>query len=157
MAQGQVLSGDDDACSTAIDDAYRLVMHTDRTGVDEDPATIGRHCTHRYVQAHHGYCWLQLGKPRDAASALEDALEAWPTQYRQDEGLTRAWLALSYADLRRYGDAATHGTQALTLPTTTARTLRTLSALDARLPTDPAPEFSHFRAAYTAAAVANMM
>ncbi len=42
-----------------------------------------------------------LGHPADAVNILEEILTGWPADYRQDEGLARAWLALSCAAANR--------------------------------------------------------
>jgi len=160
-AQGHALETDRGACAAAIKTAYQLVAQADDTGIDEDPDTIGRHCVLAYVQAHEAYCHLRLGHPADAVHILEEILTKWPANYRQDEGLARAWLALSYAQAKRPAEAALEGSRALALTTTTtwsARTLRALDQLDTRLATSPGPaEVAHFRTAFAVAAAANRM
>jgi hypothetical protein len=158
QAQGQALAGNRAACAEAIKAAYRLVARADNTGADGDPDTIGRHCIRPYVQAHQAYCELRLGHATDAVTILEEILPMWPADYRQDEGLARAWLALSYATANRPAEAGVEGCRALALTTATwsARTLRTLGQVDARLATTRAPaEATQFRMAFSIAAAAN--
>jgi len=160
QAQGHALGANRGACAAAIKTAYRLVACADDTGVDEDPTTIGRHCGRPYVQAHEAYCQLRLGHPTGAVRILEEILVVWPADYRQDEGLARAWLALSYAAASRPAEAGVEGSRALALTaiTSSARTMRALGELDARLAIASGPaEVRHFRAAFSIAAAANRM
>lgn len=50
---------------------------------------------------------LRLGQARAATDVLEDVLNGWPVDYRQDEALTltRGWLALSYVATNRLAEA----------------------------------------------------
>ncbi len=160
QAQGHALGANRDACAAAIKTAYRLVARADDTGADEDPHTIGRHCGRPYVQAHEAYCQLRLGHPADAVSILEGILTGWPADYRQDEGLARAWLALSYAAANRPAEAGVEGSRALALTAVTwsARTMRALGQLDARLAiTSSTAEVRQFRTAFSIAAATNRM
>jgi len=160
QAQGHALGRDRAACAAAIKTAYRLVARADNKGVDADPDTIGRHCTRPYVQAHEAYCELRLGRPHDTIRILEESLRMWPADYRQDEGLARAWLALAYATANRPAEAGVEGSRALALTATTwsARTLHTLGQVDARLATTRArAEATQFRTAFSVAAAANRM
>jgi transcriptional regulator with XRE-family HTH domain len=160
QAQGHALRANRGACADAIKTAYRLVARADDTGVDEDPQTIGRHCGRPYVQAHEACCQLRLGHPSDAVSILEEILTGWPADYRQDEGLARAWLALSYAAANRPAEAGFEGGRALALTTVTwsARTMRALGQLDARLAiASSTAEVRQFRTAFSIAAAKNRM
>ncbi|MFK3980572.1 hypothetical protein ACI2K4_09385 [Micromonospora sp. NPDC050397] len=134
QAQGHALRGDQMRSLAAIKAAHRLIDHAADVGTD-DPDTIGRHCTLAYLRAHEGYCLLRLGRAEVAARALEEVLNGWPVDYRQDEALTRAWLALSYATAGRLVEAGMEGSRALTLTaaTSSARAMRTLGQLHARL------------------------
>lgn len=159
-AQGHALAADRAGCSASLKTAYRLVSRADDAGVDDDPDTIGRHCIVAYVQAHEAHCQLRLGHPADAVHLLEPVLAAWPAGYRQDEGLARAWLALSYAKANRPIEAGIEGSRALALTAATwsARTLRALGQLDTRLAgAHRAAEVAQFRTAFAAAAAANRM
>lgn len=148
-AQGHALRGDRRGARVALDAAHRLTGQT--IDVDDDPDTIGHHCTAAYVWAHEGYCLLRLGQAEAAVRRLQDVLEGWPADYRQDEALVRAWLALSYAAVDRLTDAGAEGRRALTLATATssARAMRTLSQLYSRLPAGvTSAEVAGFREAF---------
>lgn len=134
-AQALALAGEARACSTPLNQAYRLVARADDTSDEGDPDTIGRHCVRPYVTAHEGYCKLSLGHHRAAVAVLEEVLVGWPPAYRQDEALTRAWLALAYAGAGRPAEAGTEGSRALavTIETGSARAHRNLGRLDTRL------------------------
>ncbi|GHJ11250.1 hypothetical protein TPA0907_56170 [Micromonospora humidisoli] len=134
QAQGHALQGDQTRSLAAINAAHRLVDRAAQVGED-DPDTIGRHCTLAYLRAYEGYCLLRLGLVGPAARTLKDILEGWPADYRQDEALTRAWLALAYATAGRLTEASAEGSHALTLTATTnsARAMRPLHQLHARL------------------------
>ncbi|MEQ4300377.1 helix-turn-helix domain-containing protein [Plantactinospora sp. B6F1] len=134
QAQGHALRGDQSRSLVAIKAAHRLIDRAADVGAD-DSDTIGRHCTLAYLRAHEGYCLLRLGRAEAAVRALEEVLAGWPVDYRQDEALTRAWLALSYVTSGRLVEAGTEGSRALTLTaaTSSARAMRTLNQLHTRL------------------------
>lgn len=158
-AHGHALSGEGRDCATAIDRAYQLVSRAEDRSDGDDPGTIGRHCVPAYVQAHEGYCSFCLGKPGTAVAILSDALAGWPVDFRQDEGLARGWLALSYAATNQPDRAGAEGSRALRLATDggAARTLRVLQQLNDLLPTAGAAEVAEFHAAYSVAATAFRM
>jgi hypothetical protein len=159
QAQGHALAGDRTAAGTAIKTAYQLVARADEAAQDDDPATIGRHCVRGYVQAHEAYCELRLGHAASSALLMEATLGGWPSDYRQDESLFRAWLALAYAVDNRPDEAAAEGTRALTLACSSwsARTLRALAQLDTRLATHTGlAEASRFRTSYSLLAATRM-
>lgn len=134
QAQGHALRGDQPRSLTALKAAHKLVDQAAGVGAD-DSYTIGRHCTLAYLRAHQGYCLLRLGQARAATQALEVVLDGWPLDYRQDETLARAWLALSYAAADRPAEAGAEESRALSLAadTSSVRALRTLGRLHARL------------------------
>jgi hypothetical protein len=135
MAQGRALVGDGTGSHGAIRHAATLITQAyDRDGFD-DPDTIGRHCVSAYVIAHEGYCHLRLGRPRAAVGVLEPVLRHWSPAYRQDEGVTRAWLALAYAACGELEAAAVEGNRALTVATESGsiRIVRTLAPLNGAL------------------------
>ncbi|GAA4727341.1 helix-turn-helix domain-containing protein [Phytohabitans rumicis] len=151
QAQGHALRGDRDACSSALKTAHRLALRAERVPIDDDPGTIGRHCTHAYVQAHEGYCLLRLGNGEEAARLLDAVLDQWPAGFRQDEALIRTWLAMAYAMANRVAEAGGQASQALGIAaaTSSARAMRVLGELDARLaPHSGAAEVDAFRSAF---------
>jgi tetratricopeptide (TPR) repeat protein len=157
-AQAHALVGERGSCRVALKAAYSLVTRADQTGADENPATIGRHCGVAYVQAHEAYCELRLGNYPAAARLLEEALAAWPEAYRQDRSLLHAWLGLAYAADGRLIEACTEGSTALTHASTawSARTIRTLGQLDARLAPVRQPDVIQFRRSYSLLAASRM-
>jgi len=151
QAQGHALRGDRDACSSALKAAHRLAVRAERVPIDDDPGTIGRHCTHAYIQAHEGYCLLRLGKGQQAARVLDAVLKGWPADFRQDEALIRTWLAMSHALVNRFAEAGDHASRALGIAaaTSTARAMRVLGEVDARLaPHSGIAEVAGFRSAF---------
>jgi DNA-binding XRE family transcriptional regulator len=151
QAQGHALRGDRDACSGALKTAHRLARRAERVPIDDDPDTIGRHCTYGYIRAHEGYCLLRLGRAGEAVRLLESVLDEWPTDFRQDEALIRTWLAMSHARLERLAEAGNHAKQALGVAaaTSSARAMRVLGELDTRFVAHPGiAEVDAFRAAF---------
>ncbi len=161
QAQGHALQGDRHACSTTIKTAYRLIARAGASGpADDDPDTIGAHCSLPYVRAHEAYCALRLGRAPDAVRILEDVLGSWPQDLRQDEALARAWLAQAYLTAHRLAEAGAEAGRALALTTTTfsARTVRILAQLDARLAATPGiGEVERFRVAFSVATLTRTM
>ncbi|QOC89677.1 helix-turn-helix transcriptional regulator [Micromonospora craniellae] len=151
QAQGHALRGDRPRSLTAITAARELVDRA--TGdVADDADTIGRHCTDAYLRAHEGYCLLRLGQARAAVDVLEDVLNGWPVDYRQDEALTRGWLALSYVATNRLAEAGAEGSRALTLAaaTASARAMRSLRQVHLRLAgTTTSADVTEFRNAFS--------
>lgn len=124
-AQAAALAGERARCHSALQKAHSLVEAAE--GVD-DSDTIGRHCTRTYVLAYEGQCHLILGQAKQSIGVLEAVLGAWPTAYRQDEGLARTWLATGYVHLGRIDEAAEQGEKALTIALD-AGSLRLIKAL----------------------------
>jgi hypothetical protein len=152
QAQGHALRGDRAACSSALKTAHRLAVRAERIPIDDDPDTIGRHCTRAYIQAHVGYCLLQLGKAGEAARALDAVLDTWPADFRQDEALIRAWLAMSYSLVNRLAESGGQARQTLGIAaaTSSARAMRVLGELDAGLaPRSGTAEVAGFRSAFS--------
>ncbi|ROO60384.1 helix-turn-helix protein [Micromonospora sp. Llam0] len=151
QAQGHAIRNDQPRSLTAIKAAHQLVDRSTGHTAD-DPDTIGRHCTHAYLRAHEGYCLLQLGHAAAATDTLETVLTDWPGDYRQDEALTRSWLARSYAATNRLAEAGAEGSRALTLAaaTSAARAMTSLSHLHGRLAGTSGPtEAIEFRNAFS--------
>ena len=153
-AQGLALAGDDKGCRAAIDSAIRLVNQADATCVDDDPRTIGRHCTPAYVHAHSGYCRLLLNETPEAIRTLHESLADLSISYRNDEALARSWLALAYSRTGQLDAAAAQGMRALAIASDfgSARILRCLRGVDARLTNCKRlpVNIAKFRAAYAA-------
>ncbi|WP_327652005.1 helix-turn-helix transcriptional regulator [Micromonospora aurantiaca] len=143
-AQAAALAGRRARCQSALQKAHSLVGAAE--GLD-DPDTIGLHCTRTYVLAYEGQCHLILGQAKQSIAVLEAVLRAWPSAYRQDEALARAWLATGYANLGRVDEAADQGEQALTiaLDAGSIRLIKALSRVEhelrSRRVTDEAQRF----------------
>ncbi|MFJ4679013.1 hypothetical protein [Kitasatospora sp. NPDC088783] len=154
LAQALALSGDAHGSENALRAASRLVDEADELGLDDDPATIGQHCRQAYVQAHRGHCLLLLGCHDHAVRTLEETLGSWPQELRQDEYLTRAWLALAYAGSGRVCEAAATGADLLSTARGSTRVLRHLRQLDRSLASHPgsAAEVAAFRTAMATSA-----
>ncbi|MFI7438050.1 helix-turn-helix domain-containing protein [Micromonospora haikouensis] len=151
QAQGHALRGDGTRSLAAINAAHRLIDRAADVGAD-DADTIGRHCTLAYLRAYEGYCLLRLGQVDAAARTLEEVLSGWPADYRQDEALTRAWLALTHVAAGQLAEAGAEGSRALALTaaTSSARAMRTLNQVYARLPGRTASvEVAGFRSAFS--------
>ncbi|MBM0230461.1 helix-turn-helix domain-containing protein [Micromonospora sp. STR1_7] len=151
QAQANALAGKAAECWTALRTAQQLAAIAED---HDDPEVIGQHCGPAYVTAHVGQCHLLLGKPGRAAGILEEILRHWPSTYRQDEGMTRTWLATAYALLSRIEEAAEQAEKVLNLATETGsiRLTQALRRVDAELAgyrSDPAVHV--FRARYALA------
>ena len=154
-AQARALAGDGKGFRKAIDAAYRTAEKADMLDVDDDPRTVGRHCTMTYVAAHEGLGRLHLDDAAGAVGTIGDALRGWPEAYRQDAGLARTWLALALADTRKIEEAAAAGMEALQIGTTSGsvRIMSSLGRLAARVSKSQseAEIVAKFRTAYDAA------
>ncbi|MEV0732295.1 hypothetical protein [Polymorphospora sp. NPDC050346] len=160
LAQAHSLVRDSLQSRSAIERAYQLVAKADALGDDESADTIGKHCTRSYVQLHEGFCRLRLGEPDRAIDILLHTLEAWPTNYRQDEAVGRAWLACAYAATGNSRDAGLQGLATLeaAVAVESVRAMRTLGQLSVTLRELPAcPESDRFQAAYRFAARSRRM
>lgn len=154
-AHGLAIAGNGKDFRGLIDTALKLVLQADATSVDDDPRTLGQHCTQAYVLAHLGYCQLLSGDTAGAIEALTNALSTgFSDAFRYDEGLARCWLALSYACANEIDAAASEGMQALTIGCNlgSTRILRNLGKVDARFGNckRPSTNMIQFRAAYVA-------
>lgn len=129
QAQGHALAGDVARSAASMARAYRLVAHAEDH--DEQPGTIGGHCTSFYLTAHEGHCQLLAGRAEQAVATLEGVLDDWPPMYRRDEALARARLALAYAACRRRDEAESEGVRAqrLAVETSSMSALRTIGRL----------------------------
>ncbi|WKU02992.1 hypothetical protein [Micromonospora sp. HUAS LYJ1] len=74
QAQGHALQGGQTCSLAAINTAHRLVDRAADVGED-DPDTIGRHCTPAHLRAYEDYCLLRLGLVGPATRTLRNILE----------------------------------------------------------------------------------
>lgn len=73
----------------------------------------GSFCTAAYVEMQRGRCWLRLGRPEKARTALDSAVRALPPVYRRDRGVALSALASACAALGEPAEAATAAMKAL--------------------------------------------
>ena len=110
-AHAHALDGAEGACLAALDQAH------DRAASPDDPGDAsgghGSFCTPAYVEMQRGRCWLRLGRPANAAAALEGAVRALPPVYRRDRGVALSALATARAAIGEPGEAAAAAAQAL--------------------------------------------
>ncbi|WDN55984.1 hypothetical protein [Streptomyces clavuligerus] len=150
LAHGHALAGNTTACIGALEQARLLVERADATDTG-DPTVIGHHCVPAYVNAYAAYCQLVLRRPDRAVAILQPLLTGWPTAYRQDGHLARAWLAQALLDHGEPAEAAVHAATVLTRTVHggSARILKSLTDLEQRMPSGrEAPgKVTHFRSA----------
>ncbi|MEU1788895.1 hypothetical protein ABZ553_24130 [Streptomyces sparsogenes] len=99
-AHGHALADDEREVLRALDAAEALVGGDD--GVTDQ---LGGYCNTSYAQAQRATCYLRLGKPADAVTAYQRALDSWPDTYQRERGLHLARLAGAHA-ANRSPDAA---------------------------------------------------
>ncbi|MEU1665761.1 helix-turn-helix domain-containing protein [Streptomyces sparsogenes] len=99
-AHGHALAGDEMEALRALDAAEILVGEDDAV-TDQ----LGGYCNSSYVEAQRATCYLRLGKPADALTAYQRALNSWPDTYQRERGLHLARLAGAHA-ANRSPDAA---------------------------------------------------
>jgi len=133
-AQGHAVLGNRGACMRKLSDAHDLI---ERRANARDPwwTSTGTHCTHSYVQAYEGYCWLQLHEPAEAVRCFGQALAPWPGIYRAEEALQRSRLAIAHAANNAPDQAASEGRRTLEIhkAAPSSRALVELAHLDQQL------------------------
>lgn len=92
-ANGHALNGDLDACTRALDQALTSAAKGD----DNDETDLARYCTPSYVDMEAAHCWVELGRPERAVTALQEGLRRWHADFRRDLGLGLARLAVAHA------------------------------------------------------------
>ncbi|MFI7209288.1 helix-turn-helix domain-containing protein [Micromonospora aurantiaca (nom. illeg.)] len=155
QAQANALAGKSAECWAALQNAQQFVEAAED---HDDPEAIGQHCGPAYVIAHVGQCHLLLGKSDHAVAILEEVLHAWPGAYRQDEGMTRTWLATAYALLGRIDEAAEEADKVLALAAEAGsmRLTQALRRVDTELAAHQSQPFvQRFRARYALATQIN--
>ncbi|MBL1096784.1 helix-turn-helix domain-containing protein [Streptomyces coffeae] len=91
-AHGHALIGGELPALRALDAAQTLV-EGDETVSDQ----LGGYCNHAYVHAQRATCYLKLGKPTDAVTTYQQAIDHWPAIYQRERGLHLARLATAHA------------------------------------------------------------
>jgi tetratricopeptide (TPR) repeat protein len=110
-AHAHALDGDEAACQAALDQAH------ERSASPDDPGDAsnghGSFCTAAYVEMQRGRCWLRLGNPARARTALDHAVRSLPAVYRRDRGVALSALATAFAAMGEHVEAADTATRAL--------------------------------------------
>lgn len=130
-AHAHALLGDARAASLAINDAHHAIDQSTAMA----PDGLDSHCTNLYVAGYDGYCQLLLGAASQAVALLEDVINLWPHDMRQDEVMWRTWLAAAYASSGRLPEAGHAAIEALNLAAITgsARANTALQQLSSEL------------------------
>ena len=110
-AHAHALDRAEAACLAALDQAYERAASPDDPG--DASGGHGSFCTPAYVEMQRGRCWLRLGRPANAAAALENAIQALPPVYRRDRGVALSALGAACAAIGEPVQAATAAAQAL--------------------------------------------
>jgi tetratricopeptide (TPR) repeat protein len=152
-AQGHAILRERVPCERKLDEAHELI---ERTASPNDPWWIntGTHCTHNYVQAYEGHCWLLLEDSSRAITCFEQALESWPGIYRAEEAVQRARLATTHAANNDPDRAAAEGHRTLVIyeAAPSSRVLVELGRLDQQLARWPSvAEVQSFREGFITA------
>ncbi|MFD4724254.1 hypothetical protein ACFWNW_04155 [Streptomyces seoulensis] len=103
-AHGHALGGDEVASQRCLDEAQRYAASPETKG--DARSGHGDFCTASYIEIQRATCWLTLGRPDRAAPLFEAGLSSLPDAYQRDRGLTQARLAMAYAGVRQYDQAA---------------------------------------------------
>lgn len=149
-AHGHALNRDPVGCHRTFDTVLGLL---DRVA-DEPPGQRGNWLDSPHVHAQRGQALSLLGEHAPAADAFTRALRVLPPGYRRDRGYVLSQSALAHLRADEPEQAALAGLKALPLASTTgsARTFRTLSAVDGLLPpTSTQPHVREYREAFDAA------
>jgi len=110
-AHAHALDGAEVPCLAALDQALERAASPDDPG--DASGGHGSFCTPAYVEMQRGRCWLRLGRPADAVTALQGAIAGLPAVYRRDRGVALSALASAYAATGEPGEAASTAMQAL--------------------------------------------
>ncbi|GAA0489657.1 hypothetical protein ACFQ2B_25060 [Streptomyces stramineus] len=110
-AQAYALDGDELTCQRKLDQAHEFAASAD--GQEDARSGHGDFCTPGYVEIQRANCWLNLSRPDLAVPALERSLAELPCVYQRDRGLTQARLAMTYAGIHEYEEAASQAESSL--------------------------------------------
>ncbi len=91
-AHGHALAGHETAAVGALDTARELIEGHEAVSDD-----LGGYCVPSYVEAQRATCCLRLGKPAEAVTIYQRALDQWPALYQRERGLHLARLATAHA------------------------------------------------------------
>jgi transcriptional regulator with XRE-family HTH domain len=127
QARGLAVEGEERLALLALDDAEALASANPPDPV-EDPYTLADWCLPSYVTAQRGSVLLTLGHADWAVRTFDDALAAWPQEYRRERGLHTARKARALVVDRRPDEAVAVGGEALSIAKETG-SHRTLNEL----------------------------
>ncbi len=152
-AHGHAILLNRGACMRKLNEAHDLI---ERRAHAHDLwwTSTGTHCTHNYVWAYEGHCWLQLHEPAKAVGCFQKALAPWPGIYRAEEALQRTRLAIAHAANNAPDQAASEGQRALEIhqAAPSSRALVDLARLDEQLAKWPmVADVQSFREGFTTA------
>ncbi|MFJ3662189.1 hypothetical protein ACIPPM_17205 [Streptomyces sp. NPDC090119] len=103
-AHGHALGGAEVASQRCLDEAHGFAASPETKG--DARSGHGDFCTASYIEVQRATCWLTLGRPDRAAPLFETGLSSLPDAYQRDRGLVQARLAMAYAGVRQYDQAA---------------------------------------------------
>ncbi|MFD4790377.1 hypothetical protein ACFWN1_25650 [Streptomyces sp. NPDC058459] len=103
-AHGHALGGDEVSSQRCLDEAHAFAASPGTKG--DARSGHGDFCTAGYIEIQRATCWLTLGHPERAVPVLEAGLRDLPDAYQRDRGLAQARLAMAYAGIRQYDQAA---------------------------------------------------
>ncbi|MFI1733485.1 hypothetical protein ACH40E_30575 [Streptomyces acidicola] len=112
-AHGHALDRDELSCHSRLDEAHEFAASPETKG--DARSGHGDFCTGSYIEIQRASCWLTLGRPELAVPVFEAALSKIPDAYERDRGLAQARLAMAYAGIREYDQAASQATSALSI------------------------------------------
>jgi hypothetical protein len=110
-AHAHAMDGAETICHQTLDRAHGLAAASDDPGDASDGH--GSFCTPAYLEMQRGACWLVLGRPAKALTALETVIRALPPAYRRDRGVAFGHQAAALAATGEPAESATVAMQAL--------------------------------------------
>lgn len=128
-AHGYAMDRAEIACHSTLDRAHALAAAPDDPG--DASKGHGSFCTPAYLEMQRGACWLTLGQPARAITALETAVRSLPPAYRRDRGIAFSRQAAAFAAAGEPAEAATAAMHALDIArgSGSGRILRMITAV----------------------------
>ncbi|MGV9321509.1 hypothetical protein [Streptomyces sp. NPDC003660] len=112
-AHAHALGGDEVTSQRCLDEAHTFAASPETKG--DARSGHGDFCTASYIEIQRANCWLTLGRPDRAAPLFEAGLSSLPDAYQRDRELAQARLAMAYAGVRQYDQAAEAASVALVI------------------------------------------
>jgi hypothetical protein len=144
QARGHALDDAETTCHHLLDQAQELAV---LDGSGDARAGHGSFCSPAYIEMQRGGCWLTLGRPDKALTALKASLRDLPPVYQRDRGLAQARIAVAHLRSDAPDAAAVAAIDALGVARTSgsARILTMLHTIAADLsPHKDLPEVAAF-------------